>query len=84
VHAGEALAATAPPNSSILSSEALEEAGVGTFEDFRIASKTLAILPFLGVDAGADANFDNPIMVGGLCSFGCCSIFKLYGSASST
>jgi hypothetical protein len=68
-----------------LSLEALVEAGVGTFEDFRTASKTLVILlPFLGVDAGAGANFDNPVLVGGLYSFGRCSIFELFGFASYT
>jgi hypothetical protein len=80
---GEALAAMAPPNSSILSLEVLAEAGVGTFEDFWTASRTLAILlPFLGVVAGADANFDNPVMLGGLYSFGY-SIFELFASAFS-
>jgi hypothetical protein len=57
----DTLAAATSPNSSILSSEALVEIGVGTFEDFRTACRTLAILlPFLGVVAGADANFDKP------------------------
>jgi hypothetical protein len=82
---GEALAAAASPNSSILSSEALVGAGIGTFKEFRTASRTPAILlPFLGVAAGADANFDNLVAVGGLCSFGCYSIFEHFGSVSST
>jgi hypothetical protein len=68
-----------------LSAEALVETGVSTFEDFIIASRTLAILlPFLGVAVGADANLDNPVMIGGLYSFGCSSVFKLFASVSST
>ena len=82
---GEALAVATSPHSSTLSSEALVEAGVGTFEDFRTASRTLAVLlPFLGVAARAAANFDNPVMVGGLCSFRCYSVFELFASVSST
>ena len=58
------------------SSEVKVGAGIGIFEDFRKVSKTLAIiLTFLGVVAGAAANFDNPVMVGRLCNFGCCSIY---------
>jgi hypothetical protein len=68
---GEALTIMAPPNSSILSSEVLAETGVGTFEDFRTASRTLVILlPFLGVIATPIDNFGNPVVVGGLYSFG--------------
>jgi hypothetical protein len=85
VQVGEALAIATSPNSSILSSEALVEIGVGTFEDFKTASKTLAILlPFLGVAAAEVANFGNPIMVGGLYSFRCSYVFELFASVSST
>jgi hypothetical protein len=82
---GEALTATVLLNSSILSLEALAGAGISTFEGFRTTSKALAILlPFQGVAVGAAANFDNPVMVGELCSFGCCYVFELFGSISST
>jgi hypothetical protein len=48
-----------------LSSEALIETGVGTFEDFRIASRMLAILlTFLGVVATAVVDLDNPVIAG--------------------
>jgi hypothetical protein len=46
--------------------KALVETGVGTFEDFRTMSKTLAILlPFLEVIVVAVVNFGNPVVVGG-------------------
>jgi hypothetical protein len=68
---GEAHAVVATPNSSILSSEALVEAGISTFKDFRTASRTLAILlPFLRVSARAASNFDNLVMVGRPYNFG--------------
>jgi hypothetical protein len=61
---GEAIAA-ATTNFSILSSEALVETGVGTFEDFRTTSKTLAILlPFLGVITAVVVNFATPSWLG--------------------
>jgi hypothetical protein len=81
----EALAVATSLRSSILSSEALVEIGVDIFVDFRTASRTLAILlPFLGLAAGATANFDNPVVVGGLCSFGRCSIFEFFAYISFT
>jgi hypothetical protein len=83
--AGEALAAAASPNSSILSPKISIGAGVDTFEGFRTVSSTLAILlPFIGVAAGTVAIFDNPVTAGGLYSFGCCSVLELSGSDFST
>jgi hypothetical protein len=50
-----------------LSSEALIETGVGTFEDFRTTSIMLVILlTFLGVVAAAVVDLDNPVIAGGL------------------
>jgi hypothetical protein len=34
--------------------------------------------------AGVVIDFDNSVIAGGLCSFGCCSVFELYGSIFST
>jgi hypothetical protein len=47
------------------------EARVGVFMDSKIASKTLAILLFLGVVVVVVDSFVNPATIGGLSSFGC-------------
>jgi hypothetical protein len=81
---GEALATAASPNSSVLSSE-IVEVGVDNFEGFRTTSRTLVILlPFLGVIAVTIVVFDNPVIAGGLCNFGCSSVLELFGSDFSS
>jgi hypothetical protein len=52
--------------------------------DFKITSKTLAILLFLGVVVVAVDSFGNLVTVGGLNSFGCSSAIELFVSGSST
>jgi hypothetical protein len=48
-----------------------------------MASKTLVILLFLGVVVAVVVSFGNPIMVGGLNSFGWSSAVELFVSISS-
>jgi hypothetical protein len=72
---GEALAVGTSLRSLALSSGASVEAGVGIFVDFKTASKTLAILLFLGVIVAAVVSFSNPVVVGGLSNFECSYAF---------
>jgi hypothetical protein len=80
---GEALAVGTSLKSSAFSSGASVEAGVSIFEDFKMASKTLAILLFLGVVVAAVVSFSNPLKVGGLYRFGCASAVELFDSVPS-
>jgi hypothetical protein len=47
-----------------------------------MASKTLAILLFLGVVVAAVVRFGNPVVVGGLSRFGCASVVELFDFVS--
>jgi hypothetical protein len=69
--------------SSILSSETSAVAGAGNLVDCKIASRTLAILLFLGVVVAVVDSFGNSVTIGGLSSFGCSSVV-LFVPGSST
>ena len=66
---GEALVVAASLASSILSLETSVVAEAGNLVDYKTASKTLAILLFLGVVVAVVDSFSNPVAIGGLNSF---------------
>jgi hypothetical protein len=74
----EALALTTSLMSSFFSPEASAEAGVGALMDYKIASKTLAILLILRVDVVV-VSFGSPVTSGGLSTFVGFSIFFVFG-----
>jgi hypothetical protein len=70
--------------SLIFSLEASVEAGVTIFRDSITASKTLAILLFLGVVVAVVDGFSNSAIIGGPNGFGCSYVvFLVSGSSTS-
>jgi hypothetical protein len=65
---------------SFFSPDALAEAGIGAFMDSKTASKTLAILIFLGVAIVVVDRFGSPVTAVGLSTFGCFAVFSDSGS----